>query len=177
MKINIGRGTIEIIQGDITEMAVDAVVNAANNHLWMGAGVAGAIKKKGGQQIENEAVALGPVEIGGAVITTGGNLPAKFVVHAAGMGQDLQTDDHKVRKSTLSSLELAEEKQLNSIAFPAVGTGVGGLDMHLCAKIMLNESLEFLIRSQNLRDIKFVLFEEKSFTIFCEELRLIFSAK
>lgn len=177
MKIRIGHGTIEVIQGDITTQDVDAVVNAANNHLWMGSGVAGAIKKNGGQEIETEAVEQGPVEIGEAVITTGGNLLANHVIHAAGMGQDLRTDPEKVRNSTKSSLELAEKNKIGSIAFPAIGTGVGGFSMHQCAQVMLNEAINFLTESTSVKSILFVLFDDEGFRIFEEELRGIFSSK
>lgn len=177
MKVNVGHGSVEVLQGDITGQEVDAVVNAANNHLWMGSGVAGAIKKRGGQQIETEAVSQGPIGIGDAVITTGGSLPAPYVIHAAGMGQDLRADAEKVRKATHSSLKLAEEKQLKSIAFPAIGTGVGGLSIHLCAQVMLNEAINFLTESASLRSVRFVLFDNRATQAFTEELRKIFSAK
>ncbi|MDQ3830194.1 MAG: macro domain-containing protein, partial [Candidatus Tectomicrobia bacterium] len=88
MRKQVGTTTLEVVQGDITECAVDAVVNAANNHLWMGAGVAGAIKRKGGQVIEDEAVRQGPIPVGEAVVTSGGTLQARYVIHAAAMGQD-----------------------------------------------------------------------------------------
>ena len=176
MKVNIGHGSVEIVEGDITKQDVDAVVNAANNHFWMGSGVAGAIKKKGGQEIETEAVKQGQVEVGGAVITSGGTLTARHVIHAAGTGQDLKTDEEKVRKTTKASLQLAEENRLESIAFPAIGTGVGGLPMHLCAQIMLYESITFLTESKHLKTIRFVLFGNESFTVFEYELRRTFSA-
>ncbi|MCH7782060.1 macro domain-containing protein [candidate division KSB1 bacterium] len=177
MKIRVGQGTIEVVQGDITSQGVDAVVNAANNHLWMGSGVAGAIKKNGGQEIETEAVKQGPVEIGEAVITTGGNLSAKYVIHAVGMGQDLRTDSEKVRNSTRSSLKLADENKIESIAFPAIGTGVGGFSLHQCAQVMLNEAINFLTENATVKTILFVLFDDEGFRIFEEELRSIFSSK
>ncbi len=121
-------GQLEVLlsEGDVTEMDCDAIVNAANNHLWMGAGVAGAIKKKGGKVIEEEAVKKGPIPVGEAVVTTGGALRAEYVIHAAGMGQDLSTDTQKIYHCTLNSLKRARELGLKSIAFPAIGTGVGG---------------------------------------------------
>ena len=177
MKVNVGGGSLEVLKGDITAQEVEAVVNAANNHLWMGAGVAGAIKKKGGHEIENEAVKQGPIEVGGAVITTGGSLPAQYIIHAAGMGQDLRTDAEKVRLSTQSSLRLAEEKQLRSLAFPAIGTGVGGLPMNVCANVMLKETIAFLTESRWLRTIRFVLYDNNGFQTFEKELRRIFSVE
>jgi len=177
MKVPIGKGSIEVVQGDIAAQDTDAIVNAANNHLWMGSGVAGAIKKKGGQEIENEAVSKGPIEVGAAVMTGAGALPARHVIHAAGMGQDLQTDEHKVRSSTRASLDIAEKSRLASIAFPAIGTGVGGLDIHMCARIMLTEAIEVLMQAEYLKTIRFVLFDEKSHAAFETGLRNIFSAK
>ena len=176
MKVKIGQGNISIIQGDITGQDSDAIVNAANNHLWMGGGVAGAIKKKGGIEIEKEAVAKGPIDIGKAVITTGGELKAKYVIHAAGMGQDLKTDLTKIKMSTFNSLKLADEKGLLSIAFPAIGTGVGGFSSEKCANIMLNEAVNYLQEAKHLKDIFFVLFDSITFKAFENELRNIFTA-
>jgi len=137
--------TIEIVEADITTLDVDAVVNAANNHLWMGAGVAGAIKRAGGQEIEREAVAQGPIPVGEAVVTTGGNLIAKYVIHAAAMGQNLATDAVKIRAATTNALLRANEKKVVSIAFPALGTGVGGFAPGLAAHTMIDAILDFLV--------------------------------
>jgi O-acetyl-ADP-ribose deacetylase (regulator of RNase III) len=160
--VKIGNGEIEITKGDITEAATEAIVNAANNHLWMGAGVAGAIKRKGGIEIEREAVSKGPVKVGEAVITGAGRLKARYVIHAAGMGQDLQTDARKVKDATRSSLELAESHKISSIAFPAIGTGVGGFPASECAKIMVGEAASFLRKSRSLRKVTFVLFDKST---------------
>jgi O-acetyl-ADP-ribose deacetylase (regulator of RNase III) len=176
MRVRVGQAEVILQQGDITEMEVDAVVNAANNHLWMGSGVAGAIKRKGGESIEREAVAKGPVPVGEAVITGGGSLKAKHVIHAAGMGQDLKTDQDKIRLSTRNSLLRAEEHKLRSVAFPAIGTGVGGLSAYLCAKVMLEETVEFLQESQSLRKVAFALLDEGTYRIFKEQLSEMFSA-
>jgi O-acetyl-ADP-ribose deacetylase (regulator of RNase III) len=138
-KVKIGNGVVEITKGDITEAMTEAIVNAANNHFWMGAGVASAIKRKGGIEIEWEAVSKGPVKIGEAVITGAGKLKAKYVIHAAGMGQDLRTDAQKAKDATKSSLELAESHKISSMAFPAIGTGVGGFPLGGCAEIMVGE--------------------------------------
>jgi len=177
MNIKIDHGSIEVIQGDIADQATDAIVNAANNHLWMGGGVAGAIKRKGGEEIEREAVAQGPVEIGQAVITSAGSLKAKHVIHAAVMGQDLHTSADFITKATRSTLRLAEEEHLTSISFPALGTGVGGFSIFHCAKIMLTEAIEFLMRSKSVRRVRCVLFDEQTFHAFEEELHLQFSSK
>ena len=116
---------LEVVEGNIAKLEVDAIANAANNHLWMGAGVAGAIKGAGGDEIEREAVAKGPIEIGDAVATGAGSLPAKHVIHGAVMGQDLRTDADLVRNTTRRTLEVAEELDARSLALPAFGTGVG----------------------------------------------------
>ena len=176
MKINVGRRYLEILQGDITEQEVDAIVNAANNHLWMGARVAGALKRKGGEEIEQAAVALGPIEIGSAVITPGGNLKSSFVIHAAVMGQDLQTDETKIKNATRARLELADEKKLTSLAFPALGTGVGGFSIHHCAEIMITEVLEFLQKARSLQLVRLVLFDQSKTDVFNEILHNKFKA-
>lgn len=128
--------TVQAVQGDITDLEVDAITNAANDHLWMGSGVAGAIKARGGQAIEQEAVAKGPVPVGTAVATTAGDLPAKHVIHAAVMGRDLRTDLSTVAVTTRSVLRLAETMSLGSVAMPLLGTGVGGLPIEEVAATM-----------------------------------------
>ena len=125
---------IEIIEGDITRVSADALVNAANNYLWMGAGVAGAIKKAGGKEIEEEAVRKGPIPVGAVVETSAGRLPVKFIIHAAVMGQDLRTSAAIIKQATVNSLRKAEELGLKSIAFPALGTGVGGFSLEECSQ-------------------------------------------
>ena len=120
----IGRLQLTVMLGDITEQASDAVVNAANNHLWMGAGVAGAIKAKGGVEIEREALKLGPIEPGQAVTTTAGRLRARYCIHAAAMGQDLVTSAELITRATRSALAEAVRLGIESVAFPALGTGV-----------------------------------------------------
>jgi O-acetyl-ADP-ribose deacetylase len=177
MRYSIDHGSIQVVQGDIADQDTEAIVNAANNHFWMGAGVAGAIKRKGGEQIEAEAVAQGPVEVGQAVLTSGGSLRAKHVIHAAVMGQDLHTDAEKIKAATLHSLRLAEASAISSLSFPALGTGVGGFSPHHCARIMMSEALEFLMRSKHLHEIRFVLYDAPALSAFEEELKLQFSAK
>lgn len=176
MKIQVLDATIEILQGDITDMQVDAIVNPANNHLWMGGGVAGAIKTKGGEVIEEEAVKQGPVKVGSAVITSGGNLKVKHVIHAAAMGQDLKAGEESIRAATQNSLKVAEEKKIQSLAFPAIATGAGGFSPHRCAQIMIEETIEYLTNAQTLRQIQFVLLDQDMYTIFKEQLGTIFSS-
>ena len=162
---------IRLVEGDITEQRTDAIVNAANSSLWMGSGVAGAIKRRGGKEIEDEAVAKGPIPIGEAVATGAGQLAARYVIHAAGMGPDLLTDAGKVRSSTQTSLFRADELGLLSIAFPSIGTGVGGFPMRECAEIMLGEAKQFLNeRSTSLEEVSFVLWGKPAFDIFCDVL-------
>jgi O-acetyl-ADP-ribose deacetylase (regulator of RNase III) len=127
---------IEVVEADITALPVDAIANAANDRLWMGAGVAGAIKRAGGEEIEREAVAKGPVEVGDAVATGAGRLQASWVVHGAVMGQDLRTDAEKIRRTTRRCLEVADELGAESLALPAFGTGVGGFAADEAARVM-----------------------------------------
>ena len=127
-----------MIDGDITQLRVDAIANAANNELWMGAGVAGAIRRTGGDEIEDEAVAKGPIAVGDAIATGAGKLPARYVIHGAVMGQDLQTNGKAIGRTTLRCLEVADELGVESIALPAFGTGVGGFPLDDCARIMVD---------------------------------------
>jgi len=134
---------LEVREGDIAAVEADAIANAANNHLWMGSGVAGALLRAGGVEIEREAVAQGPVEVGTAVATTAGRLRARYVIHGAVMGQDLATDADLVRRTTRACLALADELGCTSLALPAFGTGVGGFPLGECARIMVDEARAF----------------------------------
>ena len=147
---------LEVFEGDITELEVDAVANAANNELWMGAGVAGAIKRVGGAEIEQEAVAQAPIALGQAIATGAGNLRAKHVVHAAVMGQDLQTSAELVSQATRRTLEVADELGAHSLAMPAFGTGVGGFPIERCAELMVTEARAF--EPANLERVVFAVF-------------------
>jgi len=158
---------IRILQGDLTEMDVDAIVNAANNDLILGAGVAGAIDLKGGVEIQKECDEIGSIPVGYAVITGGGNLKARHVIHAASMSlAGIRTTAKSLRTSTAHSLRLASEHQLRTIAFPAVGTGVSGFPMQECAEIMLAEALRHLKTETSVETISFVLFDPDSRDIF-----------
>ncbi len=130
---------VKALHGDITKLEVDAIVNAANIHLFMGGGVAGAIKRAGGKEIEDEAVRQGPINIGSAVVTSAGKLKAKYVIHTPTMELDFKTDEKKVRLAMIAALRKAEELRISSIAFPALGTGVGGLPKDLAARVMVEE--------------------------------------
>jgi O-acetyl-ADP-ribose deacetylase len=135
---------IYFFKGDITEMDVDAIVNAANTDLVLGAGVAGAIRAKGGPAIQEDCDRVGPVALGEAAVTTGGRMKALYVIHAASMRLGDRTSADSLRLAVHHSLQRAEEKGLKSIAFPAIGTGVAGFPMEECARILLSEMLDHL---------------------------------
>jgi O-acetyl-ADP-ribose deacetylase (regulator of RNase III) len=166
LSFRISPATLEIVDGDITLQDVDAIVNAANNHFWMGSGVAGALKARGGPAIETEAMALGPVEPGDAVVTGGGQLRARHVIHAAVMGQDLQTSTDIIERATGRVLELSEYRQFRSIALPAFGTGVGGFSIRACALIMIDVIRAH--RPRSLRVVRLVLFGQNAYLAFAE---------
>lgn len=152
--------------GDLTESAVDAIVNAANNDLQLGGGLAGAIRRKGGPAIQQECDAIGSIPVGGAAITGAGNLPAKFVIHAASMSLGGNTTAHALRAATAHSLRIAAERSLRTIAFPAVGAGIAGFPLRECAEIMLDEVVKHLARPTSLEKIHFVLFDQTALDIF-----------
>jgi O-acetyl-ADP-ribose deacetylase (regulator of RNase III) len=147
---------------------VDAIANAANDRLWMGAGVAGALKRAGGEVIEREAMAQGPIELGAAIATSAGSLRARYVVHGAVMGQDLRTDGSLVRRTTRSCLRLADELGCRSLALPAFGTGVGGFALAECAAIMVDETRSLEPRSLEL--VIFAVFGAEAYEAFSSEL-------
>ncbi len=157
---------IILLQGDLTEMEVDAIVNAANNDLQLGGGVAGAIRRKGGEIIQRECNVIGSVPVGGAAITSGGNLPARYVIHAASMQLGGTTTARALRSSTAHSLRIAAEKGLRSIAFPAVGSGIAGFPVSECAEIMLREATEHLKKPTSLEKVYFVLFDAHALAAF-----------
>jgi O-acetyl-ADP-ribose deacetylase (regulator of RNase III) len=169
-----GSTRIEIVDGDIADQDVDAIVNAANNHFWMGSGVAGALKARGGGHIEQEAMALGPVPPGECVVTSGGRLPARCVIHAAVMGQDLVTSAAVIERATQSALRLADSHGMTSMAFPAFGTGVGGFPLTDCARIMLKAVRDRQV--QSVRLVRFVLFGDRAFRVFAEVASQVFEA-
>ncbi len=158
--------TMEVVHGDITVAYTDAIVNAANNHLWMGSGVAGAIKQRGGDVIEQEAVAKGPVIPGEAVFTGAGRLPFRYVIHGAVMGQDLRTNDRLIRQTTIACLNLADKLGVESIAFPAFGTGVGGFPMQACANIMIDAVRTWSDLARKVKRVQFCLFDEIGYGLF-----------
>lgn len=159
---------LTLVEGDITEVECDAIVNAANNRLWMGGGVAGAIKRKGGAEIEREAVAKGPIQVGESIHTSAGALKAKYVIHAAVMGDDRRTDADKIYRATRSSLLLAEQLGVRKIAFPALGTGVGGFPYKESAKAMMRAIEELTPSLDKLQEVVLVLWGKEAFDSFKE---------
>jgi O-acetyl-ADP-ribose deacetylase (regulator of RNase III) len=172
MKARIGGVTISIERGDITDREVDAIVNAASSTLAMGSGVAGAIKRRGGVIIEEEAVRQGPIEVGEAVLTPGGNLAATHVIHAAVMGPDFKTDADAIARSTRSVLSMADKHRLTSIALPAFGTGVGHIPPAVAADAMLDVVVAHLRSGKtSLKRVVFVLYQEDAHQAFTQTLK------
>jgi len=171
VKVNIENCILELLEGDITEMTTDAVVNAANAQLFLGGGVAGAIRKKGGPTIQQECNKIGGTFVGGAVITTGGNLKAKYVIHAVGPRMGEGNEDEKLKNATLNSLKLANENHLKSIAFPAISTGIFGFPIQRCAEIMLKTAIEYLKSQTSLEKVVFCLFGQESYQVFENQLK------
>jgi len=159
---------IHIEQGDITAYEVDAIVNAANSDLVLGGGLAGAIARRGGPEIQADCDRHGPVELGGAAITTAGRLPARYVIHQASMRLGENTTAESLRNSTRAALKLAAEHDVKTLAFPATGTGIAGFPMRKCAEIMLREVKEHAAAATSLTDVYFVLFDRQAAEIFRE---------
>jgi O-acetyl-ADP-ribose deacetylase (regulator of RNase III) len=158
---------IELTQGDITDLAVDAIVNAANSALVLGAGVAGAILRKGGPSIQEECNRLGGCPVGGAVITGAGRLPARYVIHAVGPMMGEGQERGKLASATRASLLLAERHGLETIAFPAISTGVFGYPMEGCAQVMLQVIIDFTF--EELRSLKWIgicLYDDEAYATF-----------
>jgi len=157
---------IVLEQGDLTEMDVDAIVNPANNDLQLGGGLAGVIRRRGGDSIQRECNEIGTIPVGGAAITSGGKLKARHIIHAASMELGGQTTTRALRGSTAHSLRIAAERGLRTIAFPAVGTGIGGFPLSECAEIMLREVAKHLKEPTTLEKVRFVLFDDRAFAAF-----------
>lgn len=170
MKKQIHQTVIELKQGDITEISVDAIVNAANSQLLHGGGVAGAIVRKGGEIIQEESrtwvTARGPVPTGSCAITSAGRLPARYIIHAVGPRMGEGNEDEKLAQATKSALEMAEKHNLTSIAFPAISTGVFGYPLDRCAKVMLYTVMEYIKKSTGLKHVLFCLYDTSALEIF-----------
>ena len=163
------KAKIQILLGDITESTADAIVNAANTDLWLGSGVAGAIRKKGGPKVQEECDQIGPIERGEAAITGGGNLKAKYVIHAASMSFDDPTTDESLYDSVKNALSRATELNIASLAFPAIGTGVSDYDPQRCAEIMLSEIIRLLPKAPSLQKVEVILLDPEIHQVFQEE--------
>jgi len=171
MRVKINKTFLELTQGDITDQTTDAIINAANAALQMGGGVAGAIRRRGGPAIQEECNRIGGTHVGGAVITTGGNLAAKYVIHAVGPRHGEEHEDAKLKDATLNSLILADQKNLKSIAFPAISTGIFGFPKGRCATIMLSTTIAYLEGPTKLEKVVYCLYDQKTFEIFKRTLQ------
>ena len=172
MRAKVGAASIAVERGDITDWDVDAIVNAANATLTMGAGVAAAIKRKGGVLIEEEAVRQGPIEVGEAVLTPGGNLAATHVIHAVTMGADLRTDADTIGRTTRAVMALADKHRLTSIALPALGTGVGHVPAQAAADAMLTAVVTHLKSAKTtVKRVIFVLYQDDALRAFTDTLK------
>jgi O-acetyl-ADP-ribose deacetylase (regulator of RNase III) len=170
-EIIIKNSKIRLVQGDITELGTDAIVNAANSQLILGGGVAGAIRNKGGPRIQEECNKIGSTFVGGAVITTGGNLKAKHVIHAVGPRMGEGEEDLKLKNATLNSLKLIDQHKLKTLAFPAISTGIFGYPIERCSKIMINTSKEYLSGNTQIEEVIFCLYTTSDFEVFDKELK------
>lgn len=170
MEVKINNRVLELLDNDLTEMDTDAIVNAANAQLILGGGVAGAIRRKGGPEIQAECDKTGGTFVGGAVITTGGNLKARHVIHAVGPRMGEGDEDRKLKNATLNSLKVADENHLKSISFPAISTGIFGFPIGRCAEIMLKTTIDYLNGPNGLEKVVFCLFGRDSYEVFARRL-------
>lgn len=170
---SIKKGDIEIktMLGDITKLSVDAIVNAANSLMYMGGGVAGAIKRAGGSIIEEEARKYAPVKIGDAIITTAGTLPAKYVIHAPTMSKPaMRIPAENVRMAMNGILKCIKQEKIKSVAIPALGTGVGGVNREVVAKIMVDCIFDHLAELKEVKEIILVDISKEQVELFKKEL-------
>lgn len=175
MKVTFNNTTLSLVEGDLTVQATDAIVNAANDALVLGGGVAGAIRTKGGPAIQKECDAIGGTFVGGAVITTGGKLKARHVIHAVGPRMGEGDEDRKLRDATLNSLKLADQHKLKSISFPAISTGIFGYPIERCANIMLQTTIDYLRGATQLQEVVFCLWGKEAYQVFEKTLKQISS--
>lgn len=170
MQAEINGVLIELVQGDITDLAVDAIVNAANSELILGGGVAGAIRRKGGPTIQQECLEIGWCDVGDAVITGGGHLPARYVIHAVGPRMGEGSEPGKLASATRASLSLAEERGLSSIALPAISTGIFGFPLEACAQIIVRVVVDYTFEDlEHLKHVILCLYDQLAFDIFARE--------
>ncbi|OGD26970.1 MAG: O-acetyl-ADP-ribose deacetylase [Candidatus Aminicenantes bacterium RBG_19FT_COMBO_59_29] len=166
----VARDRVRIVEGDITLLDVEAVVNAANKNLQLGGGVAGAIRRRGGPAIQAECDRLAPIEVGEAAITGGGNLMARYVIHAVGPVNGEGDEEAKLARATLNSLRIAAERKIKSLAFPAISTGIYGFPLQDCSRVMLRVSLDFLKKNSYPREIVFCLYGAEAYEVFRKTL-------
>ncbi|HET7841304.1 MAG TPA: macro domain-containing protein [Terriglobia bacterium] len=159
---------LHFVKGDITEMAVDAIVSPVNTHFEAGGGVATAILRKGGNRVQEECDSIGSIALGETVVTTAGTLKAFYVIHAAVITPGGTATAKSVRLAAHNTLSRAEEKAFKSLAFPALGTGAAGFAMEECASILIQEVLEHLKSRTSLEKIYFVLFDDAALAVFEE---------
>ena len=170
MEAQIGNSVIYLLDIDLTEMKVEAIVNPANTALQLGGGVAGAIRHNGGPDIQKACDVIGGTPVGTAVITTGGNLKAKYVIHAVGPMMGEGDEDQKLGNATLNALKIAEKNNIKTIAFPAISTGIFGFPIQRCAEIMLHTTIDYLQGETVIQQISFCLFGPKVYDIFESKL-------
>ena len=177
MKAELNNTVLEVIEADITEMETDAIVNAANAQLILGGGVAGAIRRKGGPEIQEQCNKIGGTFVGGAVITDAGNLKTKYIIHAVGPRMGEGNEDQKLKNATLNSLKIADQNNIKTISFPAISTGIFGYPIDRCADIMLETTIEYIQGSTGLERIVFCLFGQDNYKIFEERLKQVIRDK
>ena len=176
MKVKVNNTDLLLLQGDITELEVDVIVNAANKDLVLGSGVAGAISKKGGPEIQKECDQIGGTRVGGAVVTSAGQLKARYIIHAVGPRLGEGNEDKNLSEATENSLIVAESKQLRELAFPAISTGIFGFPVQRCARIMLPVTYKYLMGETCLRQVCFCLFDKFTLYVFEKELKSLSSS-
>ena len=177
LQILVNNTCLQLEQGDITNSTADAIVNAANSDLILGAGVAGAIRRKGGPSIQEECDRIGSCPVGNAVITSAGNLQARFVIHAVGPKWGEVHEVKKLRNAAIKSLQRAEEKELKSIAFPAISTGIFGFPLKLAAETLLTAVWQYISRESGIKTVTFILFDIESFNVFKDQLTFLAKGK
>ena len=169
--VTLDRTQLELAEGDITDLEVDAIVNAANEKLQLGTGVAGAIRRKGGPSIQEECNRIGGTPVGTAVMTGAGNLQARQVIHAVGPRMGEGDEDKKLASAVRAALALADRRGMRSIALPAISTGVFGFPMERAARITLTEIHRYLQGGTKLERVVVCLRGEEAFNVFRRELR------
>ena len=157
---------IELWNGDVCDLEVDAIVNPANLTLWMSTGVAGAIKRAGGDEIEYAAIRQAPVPLGGAIVTPAGSLAARAVIHAVSLDRDRRTNGETIDKAVRSAMARARDIRAVSVAFPAMGTGVGGFPLEEAARVTVKAVREELPASPMIEHVIFAMRGAASYQAF-----------